>query len=226
MTILRPRGRAGKVTGMYTVRTLREGLVPISVLLLLLAVFAVLSPLAALVPLLLLLFTVAFFRDPARLGGHDPGSILAPADGKVVDLGPAAEDRYLRARGTRIGIFLSVFDVHVQRSPIEGEVRFVHYQPGGHLDARDPRAAAVNECRTLGIEAADGFRITVRQLAGKVARRIVGWAQAGDRLAQGERLGMIRFGSRVELYLPPEVEIEVRVGQHVRGGETVLARRK
>jgi phosphatidylserine decarboxylase len=101
----------------------------------------------------------------------------------------------------------------------------VDYQPGRHLDARDGRATAMNESRFVGIEAEDGYRVAVRQIAGKVARRIVGWAGPGAKLARGERLGMIRFGSRVEIFLPPDTQVLVTPGQHVKGGETILARR-
>ncbi len=124
-----------------------------------------------------------------------------------------------------IAIFLSIFDVHVQRSPVAGTVKLVKYNPGKFLDARHPDAPARNESRTVGIETSDGFRVVIRQIAGLIARRIVGWKNEGDAVASAEHLGMIRFGSRVELYLPPDVEILVKPGQYAKGGETIVARR-
>ena len=125
-----------------------------------------------------------------------------------------------------VAIFLSVFDVHVQRAPIEGEIKFVRYNKGKFLDARNMNASLENENRVVGIVAADGYRVTVRQIAGLIARRIVGWADTGAKLAKGERLGMIKFGSRVELFLPTSAQIVAKVGDYAKGGETVLARRK
>jgi len=125
-----------------------------------------------------------------------------------------------------VAIFLSVFDVHVQRAPIGGTIKFVQYNKGKFLDARNPDASAKNENRVVGIESVDGFRVTVRQISGLIARRIVGWAGSGAAIAKGERLGMIRFGSRVELFVPPDTEIAVKVGDHARGGETIVARRR
>ena len=123
-------------------------------------------------------------------------------------------------------IFLSVFDVHVQRAPIDGEIRFVQYNRGKFLDARNVNASLQNENRVVGIESADGFRVTVRQISGLIARRIVDWADRGATLTKGERFGMIRFGSRVELFLPPGTEIAAKAGDYARGGETIIARRK
>jgi phosphatidylserine decarboxylase len=136
------------------------------------------------------------------------------------------EPYFLNGEATMVAIFLSVFDVHVQRAPIDGEIKFVKYHKGKFLDARNMNASLENENRVIGLVAADGYRVTVRQIAGMIARRIVGWADPGAKLARGERLGMIRFGSRVELFLPPGTQVTARVGDYAKGGETVLARRK
>ena len=125
-----------------------------------------------------------------------------------------------------VAIFLSVFNVHVQRAPVAGQVGWVQYQPGQFLDARNPQAGAQNEARAIGLEEPDGTRYVVRQIAGLIARRIVGWVDEGATVEKGERLGMIRFGSRVELYLPATAAVQVRVGQTVAGGKDVIARKR
>lgn len=217
---------------MFTVRALREAAVPILVLLAVSLALLVLwlsgmtwSLFALGFSLLLLGATLCFFRDPSRVRPGDAREILAPADGTVVGIDSGPQNEFLAGNTRMVAIFLSVFDVHVQRSPIHGRIALVRYKPGGHLDARRRESGLRNESRLVGLEAEDGFRVVVRQIAGLVARRIVGWAGEGAWLDQGERMGMIRFGSRVELVLPAEAEILVRLGQHVRGGETVLARR-
>jgi phosphatidylserine decarboxylase len=174
----------------------------------------------------LLLFTISFFRDPQRTVPADPKAIVAPADGTIVEIRTVHEPYFLNGEATMVAIFLSVFDVHVQRAPIDGEIKFVKYNKGKFLDARDMNASLENENRVIGIVAADGFRVTVRQIAGLIARRIVGWADKGTKLTRGERFGMIRFGSRVELFLPPGLPVTAQVGDYAKGGETILARRK
>jgi phosphatidylserine decarboxylase len=174
----------------------------------------------------LLVFTISFFRDPARKGPADLKAIVSPADGTIVEIRTVHEPYFLNGEATMVAIFLSVFDVHVQRAPIDGEIKFVKYHKGKFLDARDMNASLENENRVIGLVGADGFRVTVRQIAGMIARRIVGWADPGTKLARGERLGMIRFGSRVELFLPPGVSVTAQVGDYAKGGETILARRK
>ena len=210
---------------MFTMRTLREGRWPLAVLAVLSLAGLFWCSAAAAISLALLAFTVAFFRDPRRVATVNASLIVAPADGRVVEITRAAEPHFLRGNAKMVAIFLSVFDVHVQRAPLAGEIKLVRYQPGKFLDARNPQAGALNESRLVGIESADGFRVTVRQIAGKIARRVVGWSGEGARVARGERIGMIRFGSRVELYLPATVEIAVAIGDAVKGGETIIARR-
>jgi phosphatidylserine decarboxylase len=213
---------------MFTSRTLLEGKWPIIVLAVLSAATIVWCPVlwAPILPVVLLAFTISFFRDPERDIPADPKALVSPADGKVVEVKTANEAHFLGGEATMVAIFLSVFDVHVQRAPIEGEIKLVKYNPGKFLDARNPECALVNENRVVGIESADGFRVTVRQVAGLIARRIVGWTDEGARLAKGERIGMIRFGSRVELFVPLDTEIVTKVGDYAKGGETILARRR
>lgn len=213
---------------MFTSRTLLEGKWPIVVLAGLGVATLVWCPVlwAPILPFALLAFTISFFRDPKRTVPADPQAIVAPADGRVVEVKTVNEPHYLKSDAQMVAIFLSVFDVHVQRSPVEGAITFVQYNRGRFLDARNPQCAVVNENRVIGIESADGFRVTVRQVAGLIARRIVGWAEQGARLAKGERIGMIRFGSRVELFLPPDCEVTVKVGDYVTGGDHVVARKR
>lgn len=172
---------------------------------------------------------LAFFRDPQRFTPVEPGILVAPADGKVTEV--TALDTYEDIGGpaTRIGIFLSIFDVHVNRSPCAGVVRFIHYRPGRFLDARDARSGGMNEANTIVIEPDEpgGGPVIVRQVAGRIARRIVCGLKVGDRVEAGQRIGLIKFGSRTELIVPRASRYApvVKVGDRARGATTILARR-
>jgi phosphatidylserine decarboxylase len=172
---------------------------------------------------LLFLFTVAFFRDPERTAPVDPNLIVAPADGTIMDIVESDESQVLKTRTRRIGIFLSIFDVHTNRAPIDGRVIYRQHQAGLCLDARRADCSKKNESMTWAFEN-PRVTIVVRQITGAIARRIVAWAQIGVELRKGERFGMIRFGSRTELYLPLNAEVLVKTGDHVRGGSTIIAR--
>jgi phosphatidylserine decarboxylase len=196
------------------------------ILLLLASVGVAVWPVSAwlsLVFLALFLFTIAFFRDPNRPVPADPNLIVAPADGTVRDIAELDEKEVLETKTRRVGIFLSIFDVHTNRAPIDGRVIYRQHHEGLCLDARDPDCPEKNEAMTWAFENPRGV-IVVRQLTGAIARRIVAWANVGDELKKGERFGMIRFGSRTELYLPLDAEILVKTGDHVSGGSTVIAR--
>lgn len=174
----------------------------------------------------LIIFSAYFFRDPERNIPADPAIIVSPADGTVtaIDEVEGVEgDPYLTMRLKRISIFLSVFDVHVNRAPIAGEL--VHSEPRGglYLDARKPESSLLNESRLWIIEGEHAL-VGVKQITGAIARRIVPWAHVGDKLKKGERFGMIRFGSRTELYVPMETTILVQVGDKVHGGSSQVAR--
>jgi phosphatidylserine decarboxylase len=177
----------------------------------------------SLIFLALFLFTVAFFRDPDRSVPLDPNLVVAPADGRVSDIVELDEKEVLKTKARRIGIFLSIFDVHTNRAPIAGRIVYRQHHEGLCLDARDPDCSEKNEAMTWALENSRGT-IVVRQLTGAIARRIVAWANVGDELKKGERFGMIRFGSRTELYLPLKAEVLVKTGDHVSGGSTVIAR--
>jgi phosphatidylserine decarboxylase len=172
---------------------------------------------------LLFLCTVGFFRDPERAVPLDPNIIVAAADGTVMDIVELDENEVLKNRTCRVGIFLSVFDVHTNRAPIDGRVVYRQHRPGLFLDARRPDCSEKNESMTWAFENTT-VTIVVRQITGAIARRIVAWANIGDDLKKGERFGMIRFGSRTELYLPLSAIILVKVGEHVAGGATPIAR--
>jgi phosphatidylserine decarboxylase len=173
---------------------------------------------------LLSVWLLVFFRDPARAGPRGDGLVIAPADGRIVSVVETDEPMYLKTRALRVSIFMSVFDVHVNRYPVSGTVELVHYNAGKFLHAASDKASLDNEQASLGIRGARG-PVLVRQIAGSIARRIVTDGRAGDTVTQGTRLGMIRFGSRVDVFLPAAVRpaVRVRVGQHVAAGATVLA---
>src|SRR5881296_2266642 len=172
---------------------------------------------------LLFLCTVAFFRDPERMVPADPNLVVAAADGTVMDIVELDESQVLKTRTRRVGIFLSIFDVHTNRAPIDGRVIYRQHQEGLCLDARRADCSEKNESMTWAFEN-PRVTIVVRQITGAIARRIVAWAQIGDELKKGDRFGMIRFGSRTELYLPLNAELLVKVGDHVFGGSTIVAR--
>lgn len=173
--------------------------------------------------LLLILFTLAFFRDPNRAVPGDANLIVAAADGKITDIVEIDENEVLKMKTRRVGIFLSIFDVHTNRAPIDGRILYRRHREGLYLDARRPDCSDKNEAMMWVFE---NPRVTlaVRQITGAIARRIVAWSEVGDELKKGERFGMIRFGSRTEVYLPLNAEILVKTGEHVRGGSTIIAR--
>jgi phosphatidylserine decarboxylase len=192
-----------------------------------LALFAVgavwLSIWLALLFLLLFFFTVAFFRDPERKVPTDPNVIVAAADGTVMDIMESDENQVLKMKARRVGIFLSILDVHTNRAPIAGRVIYREHREGLYFDARRPECSEKNESMTWAFEN-PRVTIVVRQITGAIARRIVAWAKIGDELKKGDRFGMIRFGSRTELYLPLNAELLVKTGDHVFGGSTIIAR--
>lgn len=166
---------------------------------------------------ILALFCLYFFRDPERAIPSGPVAV-SPADGKVVAVVPSGG-------GIRMSIFLNVFDVHVNRSPVSGKIAGVKYQSGKFLVASRPEASTVNEMNTVTVDG-DGTRVVFKQIAGLIARRIVFWKKPGDTVAMGERVGMIKFGSRVDVELGPEWDLTVREGERVSAGSSVIAKRR
>jgi phosphatidylserine decarboxylase len=177
----------------------------------------------AIVCLVFALFCTWFFRDPERRSAADSRALLSPADGTVIDIREVQEPLYLKTMVKRVSIFMSVFSVHVNRAPMKGMIDFVHYNPGKFISAFKEKASLDNESIFIGIqEPASSRAVAVKLIAGLIARRIVLYKKDRDALQRGERIGMIRFGSRAEIYCPLSTEITVKKGDAVIAGETVV----
>jgi phosphatidylserine decarboxylase len=187
--------------------------------------FMVLTPGLVVIWVLFALFTLYFFRDPNPRVPGAPRLVVSPAHGKVDVIDTAVEAEFMGGECQRISMFLSVFDVHVQYAPVEGTVALAKYTMGQFVNALRTESAACNENVLLGFVAREpaGQKVAARLIAGAIARRIVTYAQPGDEVARGERVSLIQFGSRADLYLPANAKITVKLGQHVVGGETVVA---
>ena len=171
---------------------------------------------------ILTLFVSWFFRNPSRVTPQGPRLVVAPGDGKVLAIEQEFEPRFIKDPSIRISIFLNVFDVHINRVPCEGVIEDVQYQPGLFLVASKPDATLRNEQNALMIRTVQGPKVLCVQVAGLIARRIVCWISPGDRAVRGERFGLIRFGSRMDMFLPVGTAVRVAVGDRVKGGETIL----
>lgn len=167
-------------------------------------------------------WVVYFFRDPEREGARGDQLVISPADGKIVMITEVHEPAFIRGPAIRISVFMNIFSVHVNRYPVSGDVRYIHYNPGKFLNAAVEKASLENEQSSVGIESPIG-RVVVRQIAGLVARRILTYSREGDKAAQGVRFGIIRFGSRVDVFVPTSCKISVKVGDQAAAGLTVLA---
>lgn len=178
-------------------------------------------PVLAILPFVLLIFVIYFFRDPVRNITLSEDKILSPADGTVMDVYEIYDNEFIKGKAKKVSIFLSLFNVHVNRSPISGRVTYVSYRAGKYLPAFKSHASEINERNTIGIEN-DRVKVLVHQITGFVARRIVCWSKEGDILEQGEKFGLIKFGSCTEIIVPYDVEITVRKGDIVRGGISVI----
>jgi phosphatidylserine decarboxylase len=189
-------------------------------------VFAILGwPVSALIGLVLVFFVLNFFRDPERVVPDERDAAVSPADGKVVKV-QAMPDPMTGESRTAVCVFMNVFNVHVNRTPVDGTVAGIRYWPGKFLNASLDKASTDNERSAMQVVDKDGASWTVVQIAGLIARRIISWAEKGDTLARGERYGLIKFGSRVDLYLPADYVPTVRVGEKVLAGQTILARKR
>jgi phosphatidylserine decarboxylase len=167
-------------------------------------------------------FILYFFRDPHRVVPKLDHAIVSAADGTVVDIAEVYEAQFLNQPVQRVSIFLSIFDVHVNRSPVKGEIRFLHYQPGRFKNALSWKSSQYNEHNLVGIENGTS-RVLVKQIAGMIARRIVCHCDVGDQIAAGDKIGLIKFGSRVEIYLPLNMQLQVKLKDKVKAGETIIA---
>jgi phosphatidylserine decarboxylase len=168
------------------------------------------------------LFVIYFFRDPERLIPPEERAIISPADGKVIRIEPCREERFLKGPAVKISVFMSLFSVHVNRIPLTGSIADSSYFPGKFFSANLDKASSANEQNALLIETAGGVRILTVQIAGLIARRIVCRVRKGDRVVRGQRFGLIRFGSRLDIYLPPDARVQAQPGQKVYGGQTIL----
>lgn len=172
------------------------------------------------------LFTILilqFFRNPKRVSPDNPNQIIAPADGKIVVLEETIEHEYFEDKRIQVSIFMSPFNVHVNRYPISGEVKFTKYHPGKFLVAWHPKSSTENERTTIVVENEKTGPILLRQIAGAVAKRIILYAKKGEKCSLGEDMGFIKFGSRVDLYLPLDAKINIKVNDIVKGGQTIIA---
>lgn len=171
--------------------------------------------------IIICLFIISFFRNPKRYIPLGDDSIICPADGKVVVIEDVMETEYFNEMRKQVSVFMSPANVHVNRSPIDGEVKYFKYHPGKYLVAWHPKSSTDNERTSMVIEN-ESFSVLVRQIAGKLARRIVYYVEEGDEIERGEEFGFIKFGSRIDLFLPLNTQINVELNQKVRGGETVI----
>lgn len=186
-------------------------------------VFALLDyDLIAFCAMALTAFVLYFFRDPERIVPAEEDAFISPADGKVILVDKVFDDRFVYEHVYKVSIFMNVFNVHMNRTPFSGTVEAITYSPGRFYSANTERGALENEFCALTMSTESGQRFAVVQVAGLIARRIVCWAQTGDFLSRGQRFGLIRFGSRVDLYLPLKTQLEISPGQKVKAGETVL----
>lgn len=211
---------------MVKAPVIKEGYAFIAAALLLTIVvgFAI-SPYWAVAPGMLTLFFAFFFRNPKRMIPEDSSLVVSPADGKVMGVVEVEHDDFVNEPCNKVIIFLSVFDVHINRSPIAGEIKFQQYTCGRFIPAYKDAVGFENERHTIGIESGN-FRVSVTQIAGILARRIVSWVTLDDILQKGQRYGLIKFGSCTELVMPKNVEIVVKKGDKVIGGETIIGRIK
>jgi phosphatidylserine decarboxylase len=178
--------------------------------------------LAAFVLLLLALWVAYFFRDPERVGERGPTLIVAPADGKLIMITEVNEPSFVQGRAIRLSIFMNVFNVHVNRYPVDGVVKYIHYNKGKFFNAAAEKSSLENEQMSVGVDTGR-YQILVRQIAGLIARRIVTYSRPGERVKQGERMGIIRFGSRVDVFIPPGSTIKAKLGDATVAGVTILA---
>ncbi len=190
-------------------------------------VFAVLGWAVLTIPLLIITFLVwHFFRDPERVSNAGENEVVSPADGKVIAIKRVSSVFFTGQSALKISVFMSIFDVHVNRVPISGTIQGVQYRKGSFLAADTVQASDKNEQNWIWVQSDSGVNLVMTQVAGLIARRIVCWPRVGDKVTQAERFGMIRFGSRMDVYVPEESEILVTQGQHVYAGETILCRMK
>jgi phosphatidylserine decarboxylase len=174
--------------------------------------------------ILILVSTSLFFRNPPRKVKADVNLVFAPADGKIVDIEEIYESEFIHCYCIKISIFMSIYNIHVNRYPVSGKITYTRYHPGKYLVARHPKSSELNEHQSTAIQKPDGTVVLVKQIAGTVARRLICYAKVGNEAKQGDDIGFIRFGSRVDLFLPLNTEICVAMNEQVKGNKTMVAR--
>ena len=199
----------------------KEVVAPLALLMLVGIILLLYLPWLGLVTFVVAALVAAFFRDPVRVPAYGPGDFISPADGRVVAVERVAEDQYIKGAALRVGVFMSLLNVHINYSPVTGRVAYMRYSPGRFAPANSRKAPLENESNAIGI-AGPSCRIMVKQIAGIIARRIVCDCSLGTSLSAGQKIGLIKFGSRVDIYLPPHCRLFVEIGSRVRGGETIL----
>ncbi len=187
----------------------------------LMVVFYYFAPILMPIPALLIIFTIYFFRNPKRDIPAEENLILSPADGVILEIDEVYEDKFIKDRAIRVNIFLSIYNVHINRSPLQGEVKYMYYRPGKFIPAFKSHASEINEKNYIGIEN-ESFKLMVCQITGFIARRIKCWVDEGEKLAGGEIIGIIKFGSGTELFIPVGSSLLVKKGDKVRAGETII----
>lgn len=219
----------GKLIAKYGISTVLS-IIAFSIVLIIIAFlikFIFLRMFLILIALLLSAFTLYFFRDPERKTPEGKDLIISPADGKVFLIREFFENEFIFDDAIQVSIFMSPLDVHVNRIPISGEIKFSRYVPGKYIVAFDEKSSENNERKIIGIETEDGIKVIVKQIAGFIARRIVCEVGKGDKVKAGQKFGMIKFGSRVDVIMPKDkVEVLVSMGQRVKAGETIIAKIK
>ncbi|MBM7855311.1 phosphatidylserine decarboxylase [Desulfohalotomaculum tongense] len=201
----------------------QDGWLYLAVLAALGVIFYLINPYLSVIPAVLFLFVAFFFRNPKRRIPQGENIVTSPADGVILSINEVQENKYIKGKALRVSIFLSIFNVHLNRAPVAGKVEYRSYRPGKFLPAFKGHASELNEKSYIGINTGR-WKVMVTQVTGFIARRIVCWANVGDKLGRGELFGLIKFGSCTELYLPVETELLVKEKDKVRGGETVIGR--
>lgn len=210
-----------RIVIMYNFPVAKDAFIYVFILTAVSIILYLISPLLSIIGLILLAFVIFFFRNPHREVPKGDNLVVSPADGRIMSISEIDEPTFLNSKAIKVTIFLSIFNVHINRSPIEGVVKHTEYRPGLFLPAYKSHVSEVNERNTIGIEG-NGIKVLVHQITGLIARRIVCWVKSGDNLERGARFGLIKFGSCTEVIVPVNVEIKVKPGDKVKGAKTVI----
>ncbi|WP_018248961.1 phosphatidylserine decarboxylase family protein [Orenia marismortui] len=206
---------------MFRMPVAKESIPYIIVLTIFMILFYIFLPILSIIPAFLLVFIIFFFRDPERKVIINDKLLLSPADGRIMEIKEIDEPRFIKGKAKQVNIFLSIFNVHINRSPIDGEIKYRDYRAGKFLPAFKSHASEINEKNYVGIEN-NKVKVLVNQVTGFIARRIVCWVNQEDTIKQGDRFGLIKFGSCTEIIVPSNVELKVKPGDKVKGGKSII----